>query len=113
MKNLFTQTLAASNKAIKDKRAERVGKQASMAQTSLVQNLEKELMDLESKQEELEDLSPDNAYSLHATKGDFNAEGWVADLQKIQINILNKTLELEVAKKTQDKYFSEIKTKSK
>lgn len=109
MKNLFVKNLNLNHKDIKAKRAERVGKQAALAQDTLVRDLQEEVLDLEGNLEDLEDLSPDNAMSLNAVKGDFKAKEWVEQMQSVQVRLANKKLELEIATKTQEKYFTEKK----
>lgn len=64
--------------------------------------------------EDLEDLSPDTELSLQPVKdGEFNSENWVAEMQRTQIALANKELELEIATGTYAKYFTEEVTKSK
>ena len=49
-----------------------------MAQDSLVKGLEKQRIELEMKQSELLDMSPDNRYDLKVGKN-FKADAWTQD----------------------------------
>lgn len=107
--NNFEKNLTASNKEIKATRAKRVSQQAELAQDDIVRNLKREELELETKLENLEDLSPSSALSLNPIEGDFNAKEWCRKVQEIKIELLNKQIEYKVAKETYDKYFKEEK----
>ena len=108
MKNLFVNNLTKSNNEIKATRAERIAKAAEKSQRSLVDKLDAEVDKLKARMEDLEDLSPDTELSLQPVKdGEFNSDNWVAEMQRTQIALANKELELEIAKRTYEKYFTE------
>ena len=115
MKNLFVKNLTKSNNEIKATRAERIAKAAEKSQRSLVDKLDAEVDKLKARMEDLEDLSPDTELSLQPVKdGEFNSDNWVAEMQRTQIALANKELELEIAKRTYEKYFTEeVSTKTK
>jgi hypothetical protein len=107
-KNLFITNLTKSNIDIKDARAERIAKSAEREQDTLVKKLDKECDDLSNIISDLEDLSPDNELSLHPVKdGSFDAKAWVNDMQVNKVKLANKSIELEIAKKTYATYFTE------
>ena len=112
MKNLFVKNLTKSNNEIKATRAERIAKATEKSQRSLVDKLDAEVDKLKARMEDLEDLSPDTELSLQPVKdGEFNSDNWVAEMQRTQIALANKELELEIAKRTYAKYFTEEETK--
>lgn len=112
MKNLFVKNLTKSNNEIKATRAERIAKATEKSQRSLVDKLDAEVDKLKARMEDLEDLSPDTELSLQPVKdGEFNSENWTKEMQKVQIDLANKEFELEIAKRTYAKYFTEEETK--
>ena len=87
-------------------RAESISTLAEMSQTALVNELEKQKIELEMKKQEMLDMSPDNRYSLRV--GDnFKADTWVSDYQAVSVNLINIEIELKVAKATQDDLFTD------
>ena len=108
MKNLFVNNLTKSNTEIKATRAERIAKATEKSQRTLVDKLDAEVDALKAHMEDLEDLSPDTELSLQPVKdGEFNSDKWCAEMQRTQIALLNKELELQIAKATYAKYFTE------
>lgn len=105
MNNLFTSNLSKSNSEIKESRAKRIGQQAEMAQDDLVRVLKSDVLDIEAKLDDLEDLSPNTTMSLNPTKGEFKAKEWVAAIQLLSVELEEKKFELTVAEKTYAKYF--------
>lgn len=106
-KNYFITNLTKSNESIKASRAERIATLVKMEQEALVNNLTKDVMNLENKLDNLEDLSPDSELSLSPVGDkDFDANKWVNAIQDTEIELANKRLELDIAKKTYDKYFT-------
>lgn len=105
--NKFAQTLAASNKNIKEQRAERVARRAQDAQYDLIRDLESKRSRLEDKLDSLEDLQPTNSMSLKATAEDFDAVTWVTELQQVKVKIALLDAEIKIAQSTFDEYFSE------
>ncbi len=94
---------------IKD-RAESVAKLAEMAQTALINKLEKQKIELEMKKKELLDMSPDNRYSLKPG-ANFMADNWVNDYHSVSIQLINIEIELKVAKQTAEELFTEVSSK--
>ena len=105
MNNLFTANLSKSNTEIKESRAKRIGQQAEMAQDTLVRSLKSEVLSIEAKLDDLEDLSPNTTMSLNPTKGEFKAEMWVTSIQELSVDLAEKKFELDIAQKTYNKYF--------
>lgn len=99
----FITTLTKSNKDIMKDRAENVGKKTALKQKALVDRLEGEVLDLEGKIQDLCDLAPESSTSLKPQ--DFDEEKWVKDMQNYKVQLLNKRIELETAKKTQEEWF--------
>ena len=93
------------DKVMKD-RASNVTKLAEMAQTTLVNALEKKKIELEMKKTELLDMSPDNRYSLKVGEN-FRADNWTNDYQRLGIELINIEIELKVAKATSVELFSD------
>jgi hypothetical protein len=109
--NKFTQNIAKTNSAIKADRAAILSENVKDEQLELINALKKQARVLQIKKMDLEDLSPDNAQSLHPAKKDFNAAQWVAELQqtKLQLKITNE--KLLIAEETYEEYFTEIEVK--
>jgi len=103
----FQSNLVKSNKEIKTSRAERISRNASNAYSDIIRTLEKRFDSLEDRKEDLLDLSPDSELSLNPIKGDFDAATWCSELQKIEIDILNVTVELKVARQVSSELFGE------
>ena len=93
------------DKVMKD-RASSVTKLAEMAQTNLVNQLEKKKIELEMKKSELLDMSPDNRYSLKPG-AEFRADGWVVEYQTVSLALINNEIELKVAQATMKDLFTD------
>ena len=83
------------DKVIKD-RAESVAKLAEMSQDTLVKELTKKKIELEFKQKELLDMSPDNRFSLKVGEN-FNSAKWVNEYHQVSLDLIENSVELEVA----------------
>lgn len=105
--NFFTRNLALSHKDILEKRAKAIAKSAERSQRGKVDQLDKELDEIDSQISDLEDLNRDNTTSLNPTAGNFNAEEWVKKLHDLQLKRQLKAVELKIAKDTYKKYFVE------
>ena len=103
--NKFQSQLGRGGDTIMKDRAASVSKLAEMAQTALVNRLEKQKIELEMKKSELLDMSPDNRYSLKPGEN-FKADGWVADYQNVAVAIINNKIELNVAQATMIELFA-------
>lgn len=97
-KGKFAKLVLRNGDAVLEGRGSRMIKLAENAQKSLIQKLEDEITQLEDKQEMMLDNSPDNRYSLKVGEA-FDANGWAAEYQTISLTIVNKKVELEIAKK--------------
>jgi hypothetical protein len=104
--NKFHSILNRKGDAVLKDRAENIAKLAEMSQDSLVKRLEKERIELEFKQKELLDMSPDNRYDLKVGK-DFRADQWVNDYHNVSVSLIENEIALEVAKKNMTELFSE------
>lgn len=99
----FITTLTKSNKDIMQDRAENVGKKTALKQKALVDRLEGEVLDLEGKIQDLCDLAPEHSTALKPQ--DFDEEQWVKNMQQYKVDLLNKRIELDVARKTYKEWF--------
>lgn len=103
----FVNNLVKDAKGIKEQRAIILANAAKNAQEDLTRNLQRELDILKEKMLNLEDMSPDNTYSLRPGGKDFDPTRWVTEVQKTKVAILNKTIELKVANETTAEWFAE------
>ena len=92
----FNEMLLRDGEGVMTGRSERIIKIAKMGQETLVAEVEKDLMILQDKQEAMIEMSPDNRFSLKPGE-DFEVESWVAEYQKLSIDIELKIVELKVA----------------
>lgn len=104
--NKFTKNLEATNKEIKGRRAQMIATEVEEEQKDLITNLGRQKRQLEKKLMDLEDLSPDSAYSLRPTSKDFVAKNWVADVQETKISLKLIEVQIEVANQTLVEYFN-------
>ena len=102
----FELVLGRNGDAVMKDRASNVTKLAEMAQTAMVNGLEKRKIELEMEKTALLDMSPDNRYSLKPGQ-DFKADSWVNDYQRVTIELLNIEIELKAAKQTSEELFSD------
>ena len=102
----FELVLSRDGDAVIKERAASVTKLAEMAQTALLNRLEKKKIELEMKKAELLDMSPDNRYSLRPG-ANFEADAWVADYQSVCIQLFNNEVELKTAQATVTELFTE------
>ena len=104
--NKFHKTLNRTGDKIVKDRAGSISKLAEMAQDSLVKGLEKQRIELEFKQNELLDMSPDNRYDLKPGKN-FKADQWVLDYQETALQLIENEVALTVAKATMKELFTD------
>ena len=104
--NKFTANLTLPESGIKGKRASILASSAETAHNDLISRLTKEYNTLELTLENLNDLSPDSTTSLKVGGDDFDAEVWVQKMQDTKIALLNKKIELRVAKETHQEWFA-------
>lgn len=101
----FASMIAASDKNIKEARAQIVAKAGKRAAENLVRNLEDEVDALETTILNLTDLAPDTTYSLRPGGKEFDAEGWVNKLHEAKLNIELKKIELAQAESILTEWF--------
>ena len=104
----FELVLSRDGDKVMKERASSVTKLAEMAQSALINKLEKRKIELEMKKAELLDMSPDNRYSLRPGEN-FAADSWVNDYQRVGIELINNEIELKVAQTTTDELFTDEK----
>lgn len=102
----FEKLIKRNGDSIMGDRADRVLKSAKIAQKAIVDKLDQEIMNLEDKREMMLDQSPDNRYSLTPGKS-FDSEKWAAEYQSLSIQVVNKQVELTVAKNNYKELFGE------
>lgn len=110
MANKFKSNLTASNKSIKANRAELIAEDAQHAQQKLIDKLTDEQRALKRKRIALSDLYPDSELSLRVTKDNFDADKWALELQDIEVQLLNKKVEIKAAEATFNEWFKEDDT---
>lgn len=102
----FELVLSRKGDDILAQRAGAITKLAEMAQEALVNNLEKEKIEIEMKKQEMLDMSPDNRYSLTVGEN-FKATDWTQEYQRLSLQLINLEIELKVAKETSADLFTE------
>lgn len=107
MANKFISNLTSNTSDIKKNRATIISQDAEAAQEELLRKLEQELRDLNAKVLEVSDLYPESEFSLMVTAKKFDAKEWAKTLQNLNIQILNKTVEVNAARKTYDEWFKD------
>ena len=102
----FAAQIAASGAEIKEQRASSLERTVKRAAEAKVRNLEDAIDTLDTKILDLTDLAPDTSYSLRPGGKEFNAEGWVNELNEAKLEIKLKRVELEVANEILVEWFS-------
>ena len=102
----FELQLGRNGDSVMKDRASNITKLAEMAQTAMVNGLEKRKIELEMEKTELLDMSPDNRYSLKPG-AEFKADSWVRDYQRVSVELINIEIELKVAQATTNDLFTE------
>lgn len=105
--NKFTARLNASGNGIRAERSAIVAKQTESAQTKYITRLEDELLSLEDKRMKLEDINVDSEMTTKVVPDAFNPENWISQLNSIEMDIVNKEVEIEIAKRVQTRWFKE------
>lgn len=105
--NKFAQALSASDKSIKETRANMLADTTVLEVEAKISNVKRDLNTLKNKMNQLTDLAPDNTYSLRPGHKDFNAAKWMEELCQVKLDIRLKTIELEVAESIQKEWFGE------
>jgi uncharacterized protein YdcH (DUF465 family) len=103
--NKFVQTLSASDASIKESRARILSEQTEIEASTMVQNLKKEKLQLQSKINQMTDLAPETTDSLRpGTKG-FDASKWIKDLHTFKMQLKLKQIELDEAESIYNEWF--------
>lgn len=103
----FLNAIKSNHTKIRENRANLVAKTARLEQESLISELERSLMKVESEIDNLTDLSPKDANDLRAVADDFDAHKWVVDLQSLKVSKANIEFKLKIAKETFNEWFVE------
>lgn len=103
----FVASLKRNNKQIRADRAESIEEDAHMAYRRQVEDLERDITRLKRTQDNMLDMSPENAQSLMLGK-DFDATSFIAQDAKLGLDIRNKTIELEIAQQRFTHLFGEM-----
>jgi hypothetical protein len=93
----FLDSLKRNNKQIRDDRASAIAEDAQLLYRRRVEDLELQITRLRRDQENMLDLSPDNAHSLKLAS-DFKGNEYVDKDLSISVNIRNLEIQLELAK---------------
>lgn len=97
-KGAFIESLVRNNKQIRADRAEAIGEDAQLIYKREIEDLTVDIRKMERDQENMLDLSPDNAMSLKLAS-DFDAKDYVAKDLELGVKIRNAKIKLEIAQK--------------
>jgi hypothetical protein len=93
----FIESLKRNNKQIRDDRAAAISEDAQLLYKREVEDLEVSIRRMERDQDNMLDLSPENAMSLKLAS-DFNAADYVSKDIELGVKIRNAKIKLEIAK---------------
>jgi len=108
----FKKLLNRNGEEIIEGRAKRILTSAENAQESIIRNLVDEVNALEDKRDLMLDQSPDNSFSLTVGK-DFEAGKWAKEYHSLSVQLMNKKVELAIARENQEDLFSDAKPTTK
>jgi hypothetical protein len=94
----FIESLKRNNKQIRSDRAEAIGEDAQMIYRRSIEDLQVKIKRMEREQENMLDMSPDNAMSLKLAS-DFDAAAYVSKDVELGVRIRNSKIKLEIAQK--------------
>jgi hypothetical protein len=94
----FLASLKRNNKQIRNDRAVAIGEDAQMRYKRSIEDLEVEIKRMKRDQENMLDLSPENAMSLKLAT-DFKSQEYVAKDIELGVRIRNAEITLEIAQK--------------
>ena len=100
----FIQSLKRNNKQIRDDRAQAIGEDAELLYKRAVEDLNVSINRMKRDQENMLDLSPENAMSLKLAS-DFNADEYVRKDLELGVKIRNEEIKLDIAKKRYEYLF--------
>ena len=98
LKGAFVTSLKRNNKQIKDDRAEAIVEDTELLYKREIENLEIGIKRMKREQENMLDLSPENALTLRPAK-DFDADAYVIKDLELGVKIRNEEIKLEIAQK--------------
>ena len=106
--NKFTSNLAQSATSIREERASILAEDAEEASREVLRVVTRELTELNRKKRSLSDMYPKSELSLLVTDEAFNSAKWAADMQSLSVAIANKEVEVKIAQKNIDEWFSPV-----
>jgi hypothetical protein len=92
----FLASLKRNNKQIREDRAEAIGEDTYLLYKRRIEDLQVNIKRMLRDQENMLDLSPENAMSLKLAS-DFNAEEYVSKDVELGVKIRNEQIKLEIA----------------
>lgn len=108
--NKFESNLVLSDGSIKKNRARIIGSQAKSAQEKLIAALKDRKDNLDLELDNLQDLSPNSTTSLVVADGkNFDPNRWVAEVQRVKIQLITTKVELDTAQATYKEWFVDEK----
>jgi len=100
----FISSLKRNNKQIRDDRATAIAEDTELVYKRTIEDIELSIKKMKRDQENMLDLSPENAQSL-ILASDFNSTEYVKKDINLGIKIREAEIELEIAKKRYDYLF--------
>jgi hypothetical protein len=94
----FIASLKRNNKQIRDDRATAIGEDAQLLYKREIEDLDVSIKRMMREQENMLDLSPENAMSLKLAS-DFNSKDYVAKDIELGVKIRNAEIKLDIATK--------------
>lgn len=105
--NRFAKQMSRSNVELRSQRAQTAAAVARMEQETLVNELARKKLGLENELEDLTDFGPEQTTSLRPTHRDFDPKKWVQQVQNTKLELVNVSVELDIAQKTLKEWFVE------
>ena len=96
--NKLQKMLVSSSKEIRGVRAKLLNDSMKRAQERLVMDLEEEYDTMTEKFKSVCDVYPNSGITLRIVSKDFDPKKWVADNQKLKVDLLMKKVELDYQK---------------
>lgn len=106
--NKFTELISNNGEDTLVKRAKILAESAELAQNGLINKLKSTKAELELELDKLTDLAPETTDSLRPGSKNWNPEQWVKRMQEINEDLYNLKIQIEIAEKTYNEYFTEI-----
>jgi hypothetical protein len=94
----FFQSLRRNNKQIREDRAQAIAEDTELVYKREIEDLELLIKKMKREQENMLDLSPENAQSL-VLASDFNSQEYVNKDVELGVKIRNTEIKLDIAKK--------------